>query len=95
MVGSTFLILKFKQMGDSLLTSIILFAGNFAPKGFAFCEGQLLSIEGNYGLFSLLGNIHGGDGTVNFALPNLRTAEENLGGARYIIAIEGFFPTHA
>jgi microcystin-dependent protein len=81
-------------MGDSILATIILFAGNFAPKGFAFCEGQLLSIEGNYGLFSLLGNIHGGDGTVNFALPNLKTAEENLDGARYIIAIEGMFPTH-
>ncbi len=81
-------------MGDSILATIILFAGNFAPKGFAFCEGQTVSIVENYALFTLLGTKYGGDGTSNFALPNFKAAEENLGGARYIIAMEGMFPTH-
>jgi microcystin-dependent protein len=82
-------------MGDSILATIILFAGNYAPTGFAFCEGQLINITDNIPLFTLLGITYGGDGTSNFALPNFKTAEENLGGARYIISMEGMFPTHA
>jgi microcystin-dependent protein len=53
-----------------------------------------VSIVENYALFTLLGTMYGGDGTSNFALPNFKAAEENLGGARYIIAMEGMFPTH-
>jgi microcystin-dependent protein len=80
-------------MGDSLMTTIILFAGNFAPRGFAFCEGQLIDIAANTAVFSLLGTMYGGNGTSNFALPDLREAEKSLGGARYIIAMEGIFPS--
>jgi microcystin-dependent protein len=55
-----------------MLGSIMLFAGNFAPKGFALCQGQLLSIAQNTALFSILGTTYGGDGRVTFALPDLR-----------------------
>jgi microcystin-dependent protein len=51
---------------------IIQFAGNFAPRGYALCEGQLLSISQNTALFSLLGTNYGGNGTTTFALPDLR-----------------------
>ena len=57
---------------ESFLASIIIFAGNFAPRGWAFCDGQLLSIAQNTALFSLLGTTFGGDGVTNFALPDLR-----------------------
>lgn len=55
------------------LAEIVLFAGNFPPAGWAFCNGQLLPINGNQGLFSLLGTNYGGDGEVTFALPDLRS----------------------
>ncbi len=51
---------------------IRLFAGNFAPRGWAFCNGQLLSIAQNTALFSILGTTYGGDGRTTFALPDLR-----------------------
>lgn len=57
---------------DSLLGQIILFGGNFAPQGWAFCNGQLMSIAENTALYSLLGTTYGGDGQVTFALPDLR-----------------------
>ena len=49
-----------------------MFAGNFAPRTFALCDGQLLAIAQNTALFSLLGTIYGGDGITTFALPDLR-----------------------
>ena len=49
-----------------------MFGGNFAPRGYAFCNGQLLSISQNTALFSILGTTYGGNGTTNFALPNLQ-----------------------
>ncbi len=49
-----------------------MFAGNFAPRGWAFCQGQLLSIAQNTALFSLLGTTYGGNGQTTFALPDLR-----------------------
>ena len=49
-----------------------MFAGNFAPRGWAKCEGQLLDISQNSALFSILGTIYGGDGTTTFGLPDLR-----------------------
>ena len=52
---------------------IVLFAGNFAPDGWAFCDGQTLQISQNSGLFSVLGATYGGDGTETFALPDLRS----------------------
>ena len=57
---------------EPFLAQIILFGGNFAPRGWAFCEGQLLPISSNSALFSLLGTIYGGDGRTTFALPDLR-----------------------
>jgi microcystin-dependent protein len=57
---------------DSMIGSIVMFAGNFAPRNYALCQGQLLSIAQNTALFSILGTTYGGDGRVTFALPDLR-----------------------
>lgn len=59
-------------MTDPFLAEIRIFAGNFAPYGWALCNGQLLPIVQNTALFSLLGTTYGGDGRVTFALPDLR-----------------------
>ena len=58
-------------MADPFVAEIRIFPFNFAPKGWAWCNGQLLSISQNTALFSLLGTTYGGDGKSNFALPNL------------------------
>ena len=60
-------------MSDPFLSEIRIFSINYAPKGWALCNGQLLPINQNQALFSLLGTTFGGDGRVNFALPDLRT----------------------
>ena len=57
---------------DPFLGEIKMFAGNFAPRGWAFCQGQLMSIAQNNALFALLGTTYGGDGKTTFALPDLR-----------------------
>jgi microcystin-dependent protein len=57
---------------EPLLGSIYLFAGNFAPTGYALCQGQILPISQNAALFSILGTTYGGNGTTTFALPDLR-----------------------
>jgi microcystin-dependent protein len=57
---------------EPFLASIALFAGNFAPRGWAFCAGQIMSIAQNTALFSLLGTTYGGNGQTTFALPDLR-----------------------
>lgn len=57
---------------EPFIASIILFGGNFAPRGWAFCQGQILSIAQNTALFSLLGTTYGGNGQTTFALPDLR-----------------------
>lgn len=59
-------------MSDPFLSEIKMVAFNFPPKGWALCNGQLLPINQNQALFSLLGTTYGGDGRVNFALPNLQ-----------------------
>jgi len=59
-------------MVDPFLGSIMMFGGTFAPVGWAFCDGTILSIAQNTALFSLLGTTYGGNGTTNFALPDLR-----------------------
>jgi microcystin-dependent protein len=59
-------------MSNPFLAEIRIFTGNFAPKGWALCDGQLMSISQNTALFSLLGTTYGGNGTSNFALPNLQ-----------------------
>lgn len=59
-------------MSEPFLGEIRMFAGNFAPRGWALCNGQLLSIAQYSALFSLLATTYGGDGQVTFALPDLR-----------------------
>jgi microcystin-dependent protein len=59
------------EMSESYIGEIRMFAGNFAPLGWAFCDGSLLSITENEVLFNLLGTTYGGDGINNFAMPNL------------------------
>ena len=59
-------------MSDPFIGEIRLFTGNFAPTGWALCDGQLLPISQNTALFSILGTTYGGDGRSNFALPNLQ-----------------------
>jgi microcystin-dependent protein len=61
-------------MASPYLSQITMFGGNFAPKNYALCNGQLLSIQQNAALFSLLGTMYGGNGVNNFALPNLQSA---------------------
>lgn len=55
-----------------MIGEITLFAGNFAPRGWAFCEGQILNVNSNQALHSIIGGKYGGDGTTTFALPDLR-----------------------
>ncbi|RZL39853.1 MAG: tail fiber protein [Pedobacter sp.] len=76
---------------DFYLGGIILFAGNFAPQGWAFCDGSLLSVNENMALFSVLGTTYGGDGVTNFALPNL----PDQAGTKHIIALVGIYPSRA
>ncbi|QTE24141.1 phage tail protein [Polaribacter cellanae] len=57
---------------DPYIGDVAIFAGNFAPKGWAFCNGQLLAISSNSSLFSILGTTYGGDGRTTFGLPDLR-----------------------
>jgi microcystin-dependent protein len=59
-------------VSDQFVAEIRVFAGNFPPNGWAFCDGQLLPISQNPALFSLLGTTYGGNGTSNFALPNFQ-----------------------
>jgi len=59
-------------MSEPFTAEIRIFAGNFAPRGWAFCNGQLLPIAQNTALFSLIGNTYGGDGRTTTALPNMQ-----------------------
>lgn len=59
-------------MSEPFVAEIRMFAGNFAPRGWAFCDGQLLAVSQNDALFSLIGTIYGGDGVTTFGLPDLR-----------------------
>jgi microcystin-dependent protein len=59
-------------MSEPFVGEIRMFAGNFAPRAWAFCDGQLLAISQNDALFSLLGTTYGGDGRTTFALPEMR-----------------------
>jgi microcystin-dependent protein len=60
-------------MGTPFLGEIRLFAGNFAPRGWAFCNGQTMAISQNQALFALVGTTYGGNGVNTFALPNLQS----------------------
>jgi microcystin-dependent protein len=59
-------------MAQPFIGEIILFGGNFAPSGYALCNGQLMPVSQNTALFSLLGTTYGGDGVMTFGLPDLR-----------------------
>lgn len=59
-------------MSEPFIAEIKIFAGNFAPRGWAFCNGQLLPVAQNTALFSLIGTTYGGDGRTTTALPNLQ-----------------------
>jgi len=59
-------------MSEPFVGEIKMFAGNFAPRGWALCDGQLLSVSQNDALFSLFGTIYGGDGRTTFGLPGMR-----------------------
>lgn len=76
---------------EPFIGQIQLFAFNYAPRGWAPCEGQVLQIAQNETLFALLGTTYGGDGNTTFALPDLR-GKEPVQGAHYYIAIAGIWP---
>ncbi len=94
---------------DPFLGEIRIFAGNFAPTGWALCNGQLLPISQNTALFALLGTFYGGDGKSTFALPNLQdrtpvgtgqgpmTHDHSLGetgGSETVTLLESEIPFH-
>ena len=78
-------------MTNPFVAEIRIFPFNFAPKGWAFCAGQLLPISQNTALFSLLGTTYGGNGVTTFQLPDLRAITPN--NMTYSICIQGIFPS--
>lgn len=97
-------------MADPFVAEIRMFGFNFAPRGWAFCDGQLLPISQNTALFSLLGTNYGGNGISNFGLPNLQGSvpmfhgqgsglasysQGQSGGAQSVTLISGEMPAHA
>ncbi|MCR8846361.1 tail fiber protein [Paenibacillus sp. SC116] len=91
-------------MSEPYLGEIRMFAGNYAPTGWALCNGQLLSIAENEALFILVGNTYGGDGQTTFGLPNLQSRIPihrstkyplgNLGGTETVTLTTGQLPAH-
>ena len=96
-------------MTDPFLAEIRIFGGNFAPRGWALCNGQLMSISQNTALFALLGVTYGGDGRVTFGLPNLQGSTPiqqgqgsglsprylgEVGGASYVTLVNSEMATH-
>lgn len=95
---------------DPFVAEIRVFPFNFAPKGWAWCDGQLLPISQNTALFSLLGTMYGGNGKSNFALPNLQGSapmfwgqgpglslhdEGETGGSETVTLLQSEMPSHA
>jgi len=77
---------------ESFIGEIKVFPYNFAPRGWCFCEGQIMPIAENEALFSLLGVMYGGDGRTTFALPDLREQGKVL-GMKYCIYLSGMYPS--
>lgn len=97
-------------MADPFVAEIRIFPFNFAPKGWAFCDGQLLPLSQNTALFSLLGTTYGGNGKSNFALPNLQGRAPmqpgqgpglslrdlgETGGSETVTLLESEIPSHS
>jgi microcystin-dependent protein len=82
-------------MSSPYLSEIRIMSFNFPPRGWAFCNGQLLPINQNQALFSLLGTTYGGNGTTNFALPNLQGRAPMHFGNNFSQGQVGGEPTHA
>lgn len=97
-------------MADPFVAEIRIFPFNFAPKGWAFCDGQLLPLSQNTALFSLLGTTYGGNGKSNFGLPNLQGSAPmewgqgpglslrsigETGGSETVTLLESEIPAHA
>src|SRR5947199_4043259 len=95
---------------DPFVAEIRIFPFNFAPKGWAWCDGQLLPLSQNTALFSLVGTMYGGDGKSNFALPDLQGRapmffgqgpglslhdEGETGGSETVSLLESEMPSHA
>ncbi len=76
---------------EPFIGTIRLMPYNYTPYGWLPCEGQILQIQQNSALFSLIGNKFGGNGSTTFALPDLRGFEPQP-GARYFIALYGIYP---
>jgi microcystin-dependent protein len=96
-------------MSSPFVAEIRIFAGNFAPTGWATCDGQLMPISQNTALFSLLGTIYGGDGKSTFALPNFQGSgpmmwgqgpglslrdQGEIGGEQSVTLIQTELPAH-
>ena len=96
-------------MGSPFIGEIRLFAGNFAPVNWAFCNGQILAISENEALFNLIGTTYGGDGVTTFALPNLQSrvpihqgtdrqgttwVEGQISGTENVTLLTGQMPQH-
>ena len=81
-------------MSTPYLSEIKIMSFNFAPKGWALCDGQLLPINQNQALFSLLGTTYGGDGRTTFALPDLRGLTPNHVGAGFTLGQRGGESAH-
>ena len=96
-------------MADPFVAEIRIFPFNFAPKGWAFCNGQILPISQNTALFALLGIVYGGDGKSTFALPNLQGSSPmhpgqgqglslrdlgQIGGAQTVTLLQSEMPVH-
>ena len=81
-------------MSTPFLAEIRIASFNFAPKGWALCDGQLLPINQNQALFSLLGTTYGGDGRVNFALPDFRGRTPLHFGSGFVLGERSGEETH-
>jgi microcystin-dependent protein len=81
-------------MSEPFLAEVRIFGFNFAPRGWAFCDGQILPINQNQSLYSLLGTTYGGDGRTTFALPDLRGRTPIHRGASRTLGSKGGEETH-
>lgn len=82
-------------MSEPFLAEVRIFGFNFSPRGWALCDGQILPINQNQSLYSLLGNTYGGDGRTSFALPDLRGRTPLHAGGGITLGQRGGEETHA